>query len=678
MRGVEPYVGLRPYDIGDQNLFHGRGRESRDVSVLWQANRLLVLYGPSGVGKTSLVQAGVISRFTQETAEVLPVGRVSHSPAFHTANMPERNPYTFALLSSWSLPDDSRTPLVGLSITKFLSQHVIQRARPDRYGDPLPVLGVIDQFEELFSDFPHQQRYVDQFIDHLADAVEKVPSLRLLISIREESLAKLIPRETKLAGHFRARFRVLPLTRDAAQEAVTGPLSGTRRSFAPGVAEKLVDNLLTTEITGHRGETTKVAMDSVEPVHLQVVCTALWRALPDDVTTITEQYLHHHGGARTVAELCARMVTEVADEHRIPEGNLYEWLEWAFITKLGSRGTICEGVSETGGMPNQIARALEERGILGSKHRSGLRWYELQHDRLIEPIRQFNGPRLEGTVPDTSPADYLRTAQILLANGELELAQKHAEEALRVCGEDDLMTRAEAESFLGDIAVQRDWLSEAESHYRRAAEQFETLQEKAAVGRLLAAIGRLLLAKRPYADAVDALQAAVTRLPGDVTVQVELARALWFSGDLRAAAAVSGGVLTIAPDSAEARAGRGQIRVELNDDVSALEDLDNLPRLQPNDVGRRADVRAARALALARLGRLEEAVTEADAAEMDAPDSGPVLLRASEVARTADEPTQAYNLLRRARDAQNPALRPHQRDDVQRLLAEPPEGESGS
>ncbi|MGH8905185.1 MAG: tetratricopeptide repeat protein [Egibacteraceae bacterium] len=672
----EPYVGLRAYDTGDQDRFYGRSSECRDVSMLWQSNRLLVIYGPSGVGKTSLVQAGVISRFDRaKSVDVLPVGRVSRRSAFPTAALPEHNPHTFALLSSWS-PADSPTRLVGLTLKEFLNRRGVPT---DRYGDPLPVLAAIDQFEELFNDFRHRQRYIDEFIDHLADAVEALPRLRLLISIREEALANLIPRETRLAGRSWARLRVLPLARNAALEAVTGPLVGTGRSFAPGVAEKLVDDLRTVELTSRVGETTKVTTEFVEPVQLQVVCSALWRALPEQVTTITDEHLHHLGDVdRTLAEFCARMVTEVAGEYQILEQELHEWLERIFITELGTRGVAYEGSSMTGGMPNSIARALEDRHILKSEWRSRSRWYELQHDRLIESIQQARRPHVIAaeTFFGVSPDDYLRIAESALSDGELKLAEKHAKEALRMCSDYDARTRAEAESFLGNIAFQAGKLDMAERHYQQAAQHFETLQDLAAVGRLLTAIGQLLLARGSYLAALNLLQAAVTRLPGDQTVRVMLARALWSSGQLRPAAAVLSDALKIAPDEAEALSLRGQILVELMDPVSAFKDLDNLVRLRP-DIGRYAEVRAARALALAQIGRIQEAVAKANAAVDDAPNSGPVLLRASGVARAAGEPMRADDLLLRARDARDPALFPHQLAEVHRLLHKS-SGESGA
>ncbi|WP_449065236.1 nSTAND1 domain-containing NTPase [Planomonospora algeriensis] len=72
-----PYVGLRPYRETEHDLFFGREREAREIATIWQATGLTVLYGTSGVGKTSLLHAGVLPRIEAERADVLPIARVS-------------------------------------------------------------------------------------------------------------------------------------------------------------------------------------------------------------------------------------------------------------------------------------------------------------------------------------------------------------------------------------------------------------------------------------------------------------------------------------------------------------------------------------------------------------------------------------------------------------------------
>src|SRR5215208_1519208 len=57
-----PYVGLQPYSEADQDYFFGRERDSRIISSNLYAAPLTVLYGASGVGKSSVLRAGVFPR----------------------------------------------------------------------------------------------------------------------------------------------------------------------------------------------------------------------------------------------------------------------------------------------------------------------------------------------------------------------------------------------------------------------------------------------------------------------------------------------------------------------------------------------------------------------------------------------------------------------------------------
>ena len=50
-----PFVGPRPFERGDSGRFFGRDRETRELASLATAHRTLLLYAPSGAGKTSLV-----------------------------------------------------------------------------------------------------------------------------------------------------------------------------------------------------------------------------------------------------------------------------------------------------------------------------------------------------------------------------------------------------------------------------------------------------------------------------------------------------------------------------------------------------------------------------------------------------------------------------------------------
>src|SRR4051794_38617376 len=99
----EPYVGIRPFTVDDSSLFFGRDQEAHNLADLWQANHLTILHGPRGVGKTSLLQGGVMPLLDQNMVEVLPPGRVSRRTPTPAAVLPRSgNPHVFALLSSWA------------------------------------------------------------------------------------------------------------------------------------------------------------------------------------------------------------------------------------------------------------------------------------------------------------------------------------------------------------------------------------------------------------------------------------------------------------------------------------------------------------------------------------------------------------------------------------------------
>lgn len=57
-----PYVGLQPYTEDDREYFFGRDREQRVICSNLYAAPLTVLYGASGVGKSSVLRAGVVPR----------------------------------------------------------------------------------------------------------------------------------------------------------------------------------------------------------------------------------------------------------------------------------------------------------------------------------------------------------------------------------------------------------------------------------------------------------------------------------------------------------------------------------------------------------------------------------------------------------------------------------------
>jgi tetratricopeptide (TPR) repeat protein len=645
-RETTPYPGTRPFTETDHWRFFGRADVAREVARLWRQHQVTVLYGENGVGKTSLLRAGVVPAIASAPATVLPVGRVSRVSTFPMAALPEQNPYTLALLSSWS-PGDRPAHLSAMRIDAVLRRH----ERTDRHGAPLPILIAIDQAERLFRDADAGLRH--RFFEELLDALGSRPHAHLLLAVRADRLTDSLK---ALGGGHAAEFMLPSLDRQRALEAVSGPIEQAGRSLAPGVAAKIVDELSPPDEADH-GE----PPDAVEPVLLQVMCRALWDELPDGVRTITGRMVPDT--AETLREFCAQVLATVAADHGRRPKELLAWLHTAFLSRRGTKA-VREKRARTGGITRSLLHAMEDQHLIRTRLRDGSRWHELQRSQLAMPLRWLEDAHWPVHPPDA--AGYLHAAKMALAQGDTHLARQQAEEALNACDPGNLRIRADAESVLGNAAHEERDRDGAIQHYRRAADLFEALQDSTAVGRLLAGIGQLQLANGQRAEAVGKLEAAAGRIPNDPTVQMGLGQALWDAGRPKAALAVLDGVLRSQGNTPEALRARGEILADLGDAESALRDLNRID-LDRIDRRSRPSAQAARALALATLSRTEAAQLELDDTGIDATDSGPVLLRAAQVQRLSGRPDVAAELASRALLAKSPPLPPHQRVDATRI-----------
>jgi tetratricopeptide (TPR) repeat protein len=638
---VRPYPGSRPFRQAEEDLFFGRAAESAMLAEWWRNNRLTSVAGPAGRGKTSLLQAGVLPLLADENLTVLPVGRLSFGASFPSAALPAHNPYTLALLRSWS-PAETTTRLVGLTIREFVQRQV---------GEGV-ILAAIDPVDELLAMPGPRRAHRRQFLGELREALEKEPRLHLLVVARDEAIGVV----AKALGNG-ARYDVKALSWQCAIEAASGPVVGSGRSFADGAVEKLVTDLQTSRIVGVDGAERYVTDDHLEPVLLQLVCARLWDCLSADVDRITGRDVRRCGNAdMALAAYCGTVIAQVADEHDLSARRLSSWLLSTFVTELGTRDQAYEAAT-TAGMPNAVARALEDRHLLAAGTRSGSRLYELLSDRLIEPLRG---------IPDVRPlpvhlARYLRAAEHALTLGELDLAEWYAREGLRTPSESGHRLRGEAYSLLGNLAYEEDKPKEAESRYREAARLYGAVGDNKAVAYQLAAIGQTLLAQGRVADAVAELHAAVGRLPNDLVVQAELAQALWQDDKGPAAVAILNDVLRIDGSNRAALRARGEILAYLGQARQAMLDLDRVT------MQGRPSTRAARGLALAELGDQTAARREIEDALAEGERNGPVLLYAARAFQAGGDDGAAQELARQAADAADPPLSPLHRQAALQL-----------
>jgi len=383
-----PYVGLRPFESTpeDQARFFGRDQEARRITSMILSHPVTLVYSQSGAGKTSLFNAKILPSLEEYEFQILPSVRVKAVLPVNEIPTNARNIYVFNVLQALC-PDASLLTLAEKTLPVFLREYP-RSTKSD--GDMAPRIITFDQLEELFNLFPegYQEQQKD-FFKQIAQALEEDPLLRIVFVIREEYLARLDPFAALLPDRMRTRFRLEGLRRESALLAVERPLQKMGLHLPEGVPERIVDNLRTIHVENLMGESEEVKGEYVEAVQLQIVCQKLWsEGLPKKVTESTQEGLGDVDEA--LEDFYVDGITGASKKTRIKEEIIRKWFEEKLITTSGTRSVVHRGPESTGGLSNNVVNVLENKYLIRKEERSGARWYELTHDRLIKPIKDSN------------------------------------------------------------------------------------------------------------------------------------------------------------------------------------------------------------------------------------------------------------------------------------------------
>ena len=389
-----PFVGVAPFAEADQHRFFGREREINELECLVVANPVMLLYAPSGAGKTSLVNAGLIPALKRDEAcEVLPPARVSGPLPKVQAVGGARNRFVLHALSCWL---GATAPQQGLELLGEMSlRDFLDRLAPEA-GLEVPPLRVLifDQFEEMFAENDLTQCEERRgFFAQVAEALQANRLLRIVFCLREEYLARMEPYIRSLAGHPVKSHRLERLHEQAARKALTGPLKLAGYELPGGAASKLVKSLLAVRYVARDGTERRAESEYIEPVQIGVVSEFLWQKLTEERTkALTEDLPAGFGDVdQALSEFYERCLREVRGRHsNIDEPALRRLFHFGLITENGTRGMYLKGERETAGLPNEALELLEDLHILRTEWRANAAWYELAHDRFISPVRVAN------------------------------------------------------------------------------------------------------------------------------------------------------------------------------------------------------------------------------------------------------------------------------------------------
>jgi WD40 repeat protein len=262
-RPTSPYKGLAAFDDSelDEQLFFGREHERDVIAANVVASRLTVLYGPSGVGKSSIVRAGVARdlRALPEEPLVVICDTWSGAPATALAE---------AVAGAASIDQRSLSDTIEIATAEHYEIYLL-----------------LDQVEEYFVYHGSDPALGDA----LAELVTR-PELpvHVLVAIREDALARLDTFKRRLPGLLANRLQLEHLSADAGREAIVGPVERfavlapgePEVSVEPGLVDAVLAGVSTSALIGAtrgRGRAaTPRGQALVETPYLQVVMQRIW------------------------------------------------------------------------------------------------------------------------------------------------------------------------------------------------------------------------------------------------------------------------------------------------------------------------------------------------------------------------------------------------------------------
>ncbi|HET9222789.1 MAG TPA: ATP-binding protein, partial [Roseiflexaceae bacterium] len=530
---ANPYVGPRSFTTGE--TLYGRDRETNKLLNLLIAERIVLLYSPSGAGKTSLIQAALVPQLREEGFVVLPVIRVSAEPPTASAESPGLrtelaaasddsalspqpsvlNRYVLSALLSLEegLPADRQLPLeqlAGMSLVDYLGH---REAELDE-GDGIVLL--FDQFEEVLTASPTDVDAKHAFFQQLGAALRDRRRWALF-SMREDYLAPLDPYLRPIPTRLGTTFRLDLLEEPAARLAMQRPAHLAGVQFGDAAARALTDDLRRVKVQRPDGTLEGQLGPYVEPVQLQVVCYRLWSQLPADDLEIGLDDIAAVGdvdGALTAYYV--ERVAEIATATGVGERAIRDWFDHQLITEQGIRGQVLQGADRSAGLDNRAIWPLIDAHLVRGEKRRGATWFELAHDRLIEPIRTDNAAWREANLSVLQRQAALwdrqsRPEGLLLRDAELAEAERWA------AAHADVLTSVEQE-YLETGRNLREVITRA----RRANRRVRIL----AVVASLAFVVAVALAGLALVTSQQAGQAALVARTAEAQAQAEQQNAL--------------------------------------------------------------------------------------------------------------------------------------------------------
>lgn len=361
MQSKSPFKFLDSYTKEDFEIFFGRNHEIEEIYTKIFQSDLLLIFGASGTGKSSLINCGLANKF-QET-DWLPVN----------------------VRRGLNINNSLRTHLEKIAITDVKKKEkeddnsYITRLIQSIYLDYFkPVYLIFDQFEELFI-FGDRKEWM-AFIDVVRNLLDSDLHVKFIFAIRGEYLEYLSEFEDKVPDFFNNRIRIEKMTRTNAMQCIEGPCKSYDIKLDPDFTENLLHKL-----SPEKAE--------IELTYLQVFLDRIFKIATEekekDSVEFTNSILDRMGKIGDVlSEFLEEQIEEIQDSDKALS------ILKAFVTTEGTKRQISLeesiefaytlGVDIKFNEAELIVQELVKRRILKDKDEVGR--YELRHDSLAEKI----------------------------------------------------------------------------------------------------------------------------------------------------------------------------------------------------------------------------------------------------------------------------------------------------
>ncbi|MDR1809432.1 MAG: ATP-binding protein [Prevotella sp.] len=392
---AQAWLGLAPYEEKDAHLFFGRTAEIEELFNDIKHNTQTVIYGPSGTGKTSIIKAGIFGEARKEN--FLPVYiRLLHdtdeSYALQTIRNIEENIKAIGGEIENNIPPiDPNTQ----SLWEYL--HINSFWSKDNY--PLVPLLVIDQFEEIFTLAKDRER-VAAFFEKLSDLCDnKMPdyvrrylnenaarskypekvNYRIVISLREDFLARLEEQACNIPSLRRNRFSLQAINEEQAMEIIMKPGEGiVTEEVAIEIIKKLANND-NFKIDG-------IPEITLETSLLSLFCNELNKKRIERGEKFISMELVSEFGDNIIADFYDGTMGKVSPD-------TVTYLEKALLTGNGYRDSVAYADAEENGVTRDELDILQSNRIIRMDEWDGTRRIEFTHDVLCKVAKERRDER---------------------------------------------------------------------------------------------------------------------------------------------------------------------------------------------------------------------------------------------------------------------------------------------